>query len=258
MAFPTSPGFVKTNVDSPADNPSLARADIYNLMTDVENIIAARDQASGIAPLDAGSKVPIGKIPLVPCANGITAFQTTGAISFTVPDGVYKLWVETWGAGGGGAYGTTARHGGGGGAGGGAIKVFSCNPGDVATGFVGLGGSGGISPGGNGAAGGDTTFTLNGVTITGRGGEGGYADPPLGGIGGDGNGGDVNLEGGTSMTGIGNGTVDMGGLGGSNMRSGAAPGRGVGWGFGGGGYGSGTNGPNPAIPGKDGGIWIQW
>lgn len=258
MAWPTTPSYTNANVDSPADNPSLARADISAAMTDLSNVIAGRNQANGVAPLDASSKIPVANIPLVPVANGIISFQTTGAYIWIVPAGIYKIVVEAWGAGGGGAYGTTARHGGGGGAGGGAIKVFSVSPGDTVSMFVGIGGAGGISPGGNGGVGGDTTVTVNGVTITGLGGEGGYADPPLGGVGGGANNGDVNLEGGTSMTGIGNGTVDMGGLGGSNMRSGAAPGHGAGWGFGGGGYGSGTNGPNPAISGKDGGVLITW
>lgn len=257
-SWPGSPSFTNANVDDPSDNPSLARADIASAMTDLSNVIDSRGQADGVAPLDGSSKVPLANIPLVPVANGMTSYQVSGSYSWTVPAGVTKVYVEVWGAGGGGGYGLTSKHGGGGGAGGGSYKIFAVTPGDVATIFVGLGGSGGISPGGNGATGGNTTLTLNGYTVTGQGGEGGYgSDPPVGGVGGPGYAGDVHIEGGTGLTGV----VGLGGSGGTNARAGAAPGNGPtfgGAGFGGGGYGSGTGGPNPAVGGKDGGVFLMW
>ena len=40
MTWPGSPTFAKTNLDQSSDDPAAARADLYNLATDVENVIA--------------------------------------------------------------------------------------------------------------------------------------------------------------------------------------------------------------------------
>ncbi len=256
MPWPATPGFSTANVDAPADNPSLARVDILNAMTDLASVINGRGQASGVCPLDSGSKVPAANLPVMPLAEGITAWQVAGTYSWTVPAGVTRLYVEAWGAGGGGGYGASPNpHGGGGGAGGGAIKVWTVTPGQTVSIVVGAAGAGGAGPANaNGGNGGNSTVTIGATTITGSGGLGGQGGAtPFGGTGGGATGGDVNLAGGTSMTGI----AGMGGLGGSNARSGAAPGP-AGFGFGGGGYGSGTGGPGTGIPGKDGGVLIQW
>lgn len=254
MPWPTSPGFSTANVDAPADNPSLARVDIHNAMTDLASVIAGRNQASGVCPLDSGTKVPAANLPITPVASGLTAWQVAGTYPWTVPANVTALYVEAWGGGGGGGYGGGSIHGGGGGAGGGAIKAWAVTPGQAVTIVVAAGGAGGAGPSNaNGANGGDSTVTIGAVTITGSGGGGGLGSPATGGTGGGATGGDVNLAGGTSMTGI----AGMGGLGGSNARTGAAPGP-AGFGFGGGGYGSGTGGPATGIPGKDGGVLIMW
>lgn len=52
-----------TNVDSASDDPGAARADIYNAMTTIKSIISARSSASGVAPLDSSSLVPLANIP---------------------------------------------------------------------------------------------------------------------------------------------------------------------------------------------------
>jgi len=257
MAWPGSPTFAKTNLDQSSDDPAAARADLYNLATDVENVIAGRGQASGVAPLDSSSAVPKANLPFQTPLPKIVAWQTAGSFTWTVPAGCYRIVAECWGAGGGGGYGnSTTLHGGGGGAGGGAIKSWDVTPGDTVNVVVGGGGQGGLGPtDANGANGANSTVTIGATSIIGYGGQGGQGGGSrFGGVGGIASGGDVNLEGGCAMTGI--GTASMGGFGGCNSRSGQAPGQGAGWGFGGGGYGSGTNGPNPAISGKAGGVII--
>ena len=118
MAWPSIPTFSTANVDSPSDNPSLARVDIFNAMTDLGNVIDGRGQASGGAPLDAAAKVPIANLPITPVAEGLASWQTAGTYLWTVPAGVTRLYVEAWGAGGGGGFGASPNpHGGGGGAG---------------------------------------------------------------------------------------------------------------------------------------------
>jgi len=259
MTWPTTPGFVKTNLDASSDDPAAARADLHNLATDVENIISGRAQASGVASLGTDTKIPKEQLPFPNPIPKVVAWQTSGSFNWTVPTGCFRIFVECWGAGGGGGYGnSTTLHGGGGGAGGGALKSWNVTPGDTANIVVGAGGQGGLGPtDANGADGANSTVTINATSVTGNGGIGGQGGGSrFGGAGGTASGGDVNLEGGTAMSGI--GSTGMGGFGGCNSRSGQAPGQGVGWGFGGGGYGSGTNGPNPAASGKAGGVLIWY
>lgn len=273
--WPGTGNFNTTHVDSGGDSPAEARPAIKAAMDDLATVIAGRGAANGVAPLNASSKVPASNLPrgdangvaplgsdarvplaslptAMPVCNGITAYQTAGSYTWTVPAGVTRVLVEAWGAGGGGGWSSSGAHGGGGGAGGGAIKLWDVAPGDELEIVVGSGGAGGVGPSNDdGADGGNTTVTLLGQSITGNGGGGGQASPPFGGSGGVAANGDVNLQGGSSMTGVEN----MGGLGGSNARSGAAPGS-AGYGFGGGGYGAG--GAALAISGKDGGVLIIW
>lgn len=252
-AWPGSPGFVTTNLDDATDNPSAARVDLKNALDDVSDMIGARGSASGVAPLDSSSKVPLANLPVLPFGNGLAAWQTAGTFSWTVPAGVTKLYVEAWGGGGGGGYANSTRHGGGGGAGGGAIKLWSVTPGDSVTIVVGSAGQGALGPtDANGADGGNSTVTIGATSISGNGGKGGEGATGFGGYGGTSTGGDVSLEGGTAQS----GAQYLGGSGGTNARSGAAPGSGGG--FGGGGYGSGTGGSDPAISGRPGGVWIQY
>lgn len=258
MPWPTTPGFAKTHLDAGSDSPAAARADLHAALTDLESVIAGRGQASGVAPLDAASKVPQANLPITPIANGQQAWQQSGSFNFVVPAGVVKLDVACWGAGGGGGFTAAGAgvHGGGGGAGGGAHKIWTVNPGDTLTVVVGGGGAG--VPGGtltdtDGGAGADSTVTLGGTTITGKGGFGGKSatNGSVGGAGGIANNGDVNIEGGVGTSGI----TGRGGAGGSNGITGSSPAT-TGFGGGGGGYGGGGTGA--AAAGRDGFVWIRW
>lgn len=51
------------NVDAATDDPSQARAEIYNTMLRVKDVIGARGSASGVAGLDASALVPLANIP---------------------------------------------------------------------------------------------------------------------------------------------------------------------------------------------------
>jgi hypothetical protein len=64
MTFPASSTQVPTtNLDSGADDPSLARADIYQAVTLLNEIIAGRDAALGAATLDSGGKIASSRLP---------------------------------------------------------------------------------------------------------------------------------------------------------------------------------------------------
>jgi len=225
----------------------------------------------------------------MPGALNITGYlRTTGAtnavptiivltsgsnINWIIPSGVFRCKVTCIGAGGGGAGGVNYSKGGGGGGGGLCIKVFNnLTPGGNATYTIGVGGAGG--DGANwGAAGGNTSFTWSGITITANGGGSGQYrngtnehSPSAG--GGDGINGDINIKGGggscghtirkSSLNGMSyGGNSPLGyGFGGvdpvSNMDVAANGNNGTGYGGGGsGGYAAGDvkggNGSNGAI-----------
>lgn len=61
MAWPTSVN--TTNLDSATDSPAAARADLLAGMTAINDIIASRAAASGIASLDASSRIPTAQMP---------------------------------------------------------------------------------------------------------------------------------------------------------------------------------------------------
>lgn len=63
MAFPTGTQIPTTNVDSPDDDPSLARVDIYDLITAVNQLIASANTASGVCVLNASGKITPSQLP---------------------------------------------------------------------------------------------------------------------------------------------------------------------------------------------------
>lgn len=63
MAFPTGTTISTANVASPDSDPSLARADIYNLIVAVNSLIASVNAANGVAVLDSGAKLSTAYIP---------------------------------------------------------------------------------------------------------------------------------------------------------------------------------------------------
>lgn len=251
------------NLDAGTDSPAAARSDLKTMADKVNDMIGARGAASGVASLDASTKIPLAQLPLTTVANGMLAWQAAGSYSWTVPAGITRVYAECFGAGGGGGYGDqrtvpATPHGGGGGAGGAAIKIFSVTPGDTFTIVVGAGGAGGNGPanadGGDGAAS-TITHDPTSTTMTGQGGLKGLGGggSGLGGSGASATGSfDVKIGGGAAQSGI----PGMGGIGGSS-KTGSAP-LATGCGFGSGGYGSGTNGPASGFAGADGGVLLVW
>jgi hypothetical protein len=63
MTFPTGTVISTDNVDSPDDDPSLARGDIYNLIVAVNQLIASVNSANGVLSLDSGGKVATAYLP---------------------------------------------------------------------------------------------------------------------------------------------------------------------------------------------------
>lgn len=168
---------------------------------------------------------------------------TSGSNTFTVPSGVYRIYVECWGGGGGASQATGA------GGGGYAAGWINTTPGSTITGTVGAGGATSGS-GGDGVATSFSPFNAAG----GSGGVGGAANAP----GGAASGGTINISGGNggSMT---TGTVSAFASGGAAPRGGLGQ-VGVAGGDGGipgGGAAAGSGGTGPFTGGR-GQINIWW
>jgi hypothetical protein len=79
MAFPT--GTITTvNLDSSADDPSLARTDLYNAVVALNTIIDGRDQADGVALLDNNGVIPTARIPATILVTGDLTLQPSTRI----------------------------------------------------------------------------------------------------------------------------------------------------------------------------------
>lgn len=80
MAFPNTQ--IQTdNLDSDADNPSLARADLYNAVVALNTIIADANTANSVAVLNAAGTISGTQIPLTVTPTGtLTLAPTTGVV----------------------------------------------------------------------------------------------------------------------------------------------------------------------------------
>ena len=93
MAFPTGTSINTSHLDSGTDDPSLARADIYNTVVAVNNIIASADTAYGVALLDSGAKYDGTKLPSTISVTGTqTLSPSTGIVNI---QDVLRLTAQT-------------------------------------------------------------------------------------------------------------------------------------------------------------------
>jgi hypothetical protein len=82
MTFPTGTQISTANVSSPSSDPSLARQDIYDLITAVNSIIASYNAAQGVLVLDGSAKVSTAYLPAVLTVTGDLSLQpSTGVVS---------------------------------------------------------------------------------------------------------------------------------------------------------------------------------
>lgn len=129
--------------------------------------------------------------------QGFTNIEViTSSRTYTVPEGVSKMFVEVIGGGGGGGFadtsGTNWTGGGGGGGGGYAAKIIEVTPGQIIPITVGTGGSATTTNSSNGNS---SSF---GQYISAEGGYRGFSshsNMARGGSGGSGLGGDINIDG---------------------------------------------------------------
>lgn len=141
-------------------------------------------------------------------AGNNSVVYTSGSNTFTVPAGVFRVYVECWGGGGGATQSTAA------GAGGYAAGWFNTTPAGTITATVGPGGTTSGTPGGDGGA---STFS----TISASGGTGGLAAGAGLAPGGAASGGTINIVGGNGGAQTQNSYVSSFSAGGSAPRGGS-------------------------------------
>lgn len=84
MTFPTGTTISTANVDSPDDDPSLARSDIQSAFVALNAVIASANAALGVLLLDGSGLIPGSVMP--------AAYSTTsGSISLQPANGVVNL-----------------------------------------------------------------------------------------------------------------------------------------------------------------------
>ena len=84
MTFPTGTVISTANLDSPDDDPSLARVDLYNLAVAVNNIIASANGNQGVLILNSSGKIAASLLPA-------TFTTASGSINIQPGNGVVGL-----------------------------------------------------------------------------------------------------------------------------------------------------------------------
>lgn len=236
-------------------------------------VLALASVAETVAGLNTTKAITAAGLQKARLKRTRVVISATGAFTFTVPAGITTVVTKGWGGGAGGGFGLAGSPSGaaaGGGAGSYGERVWDVTPGQNITGSVAAGGAAGTI-GGNGGAGGSTTVTYGGVTMTIPGGSGGQnanqdggsnsaagggspTNADYGAVGEPSAGSVAGFNGSSSRAWYGGkgGSAPLGGLGGQsgtgNANNGAAPG--------GGGGGSGSGGTAGA--GARGEVWIEY
>ena len=85
MAWPANDSNIDTtNMDAGSDNPASARAYIKAALDEIKNIINGRNQASGVAGIDASSKITNTQLPdtiISSSSTDLTLTPNTGTVN---------------------------------------------------------------------------------------------------------------------------------------------------------------------------------
>ena len=85
MAWPTNDSNIDTsNLDVGTDNPASARPNLKTALDEIKNIINGRNQASGVAGIDASSKISNAQLPdtiISSSSTDLTLTPNTGTVN---------------------------------------------------------------------------------------------------------------------------------------------------------------------------------
>ncbi len=85
MAWPTNDSNIDTsNLDAGTANPASARPNLKTALDEIKNIINGRNEASGVAGIDASSKISNAQLPdtiVSSSSTDLTLTPTTGTVN---------------------------------------------------------------------------------------------------------------------------------------------------------------------------------
>jgi len=96
MAWPANDSnIVTTNLDAGTDNPAAARPNLKAARDEIKNLINGRNQASGVAGLDASSKITNTQLPDTIVSSSSTDLTITPNTGLVNINSVIKLNPQT-------------------------------------------------------------------------------------------------------------------------------------------------------------------
>ena len=96
MAWPTnSNNIVTTNLDAGTDSPAAARVDLKAALDELANVINGKDQASGVAGLNASSQISAAQIPNELNSTSGNDLTLDPATSIVTVENIIKLTPQT-------------------------------------------------------------------------------------------------------------------------------------------------------------------
>jgi hypothetical protein len=97
MTFPSGTQISTANVASGSSDPSLARADIYNLITAFNSLVASENTASGVLVLDGSGKITASRLPTSYTSASLTLQPTNGYVSIRNVLRLYQIATDDLG-----------------------------------------------------------------------------------------------------------------------------------------------------------------
>jgi hypothetical protein len=94
LAYPTN-DITTVHLDSPADSVGQARAELYNALVRLGELIDSRNTADGLAPLDSNSQIPSLNMPTTLTSGGSENITLQPATNVVVIEDVVKLTAIT-------------------------------------------------------------------------------------------------------------------------------------------------------------------
>ena len=95
MGWATLANVTTVNLDSASDDPSLARAELYNALIELQAVISGRGTASGVAPLNGSTKIDAVYLPNTVTSDGGVDLTIAPATLRTVFQNIIALTPRT-------------------------------------------------------------------------------------------------------------------------------------------------------------------
>ena len=95
MGWATLANVTTVNLDSASDDPSLARAELYNALIELQAVISGRGTASGVAPLNGSTKIDAVYLPNTVTSDGGLDLTIAPATLRTVFQNIIALTPRT-------------------------------------------------------------------------------------------------------------------------------------------------------------------